>query len=109
MKNGGGMSSKREIIIGTIINILAVATCISLGIAANSVWVGLLCFTGMAALLVAFKKASAPKQVVVVLFVSTLVGLGSPMAAIWLSQLAGRWLWTPLWLYIALLLWASGN
>ncbi len=101
------MNSKKEIILAIITNILLVAIVISLGIAANSVLVGLLCFTGVAGLIVAVKQAAAPKRVV--FFIATLVGLGCLISAIWLSQLAGRWLWTPLWLYIALLLWASGK
>jgi len=79
------------------------ATAVLAGIFSKSIWVGLLVAAGFI-FLDGFNAGSLGG-----IFFRTLIGLGMLGVAAWLSQFAGRWLWTAIWLLAAILSFTMGD
>jgi hypothetical protein len=101
------MSSEQSTRYALIFIGLLLALVVALGWAAGSVWVGLLCLAGLVVLFLAVDKGTNSKYGAFLFY--SLIGLALLGAATWLADLAGRWLWTPLWLLAAVLIGATGS
>jgi len=93
------MEEKTASTIGLVIGLGVLASVIAVGIIAGSFWVGLLAF---ASLVVGFFSisllvASPPNYIAG--FVLWVVEIGLLIWAMSLGDMAGRWWWTPMWLY----------
>lgn len=84
-----------------------VALCVALGLVAGDVWVGVVCFVGLAALHVNLARAVAG-EVSGVFFVSWF-GAWMVSSAGTMAEYDGRWLWAIPWVLAGLVLIATGG
>jgi hypothetical protein len=86
--------------------LLATGLIVLLGIQAKNVWVGVLALVGLVACL--FSLGTARSHQYGGYWIGLVVGLAALTAAVWLSQMAGRFWWTPLFLFISLMFFSNG-
>lgn len=101
------MEDKSSTVLAVITLSLLAALAVFLSIQAHSAWVGILIFAGLLALF--FAMASAQNDEVPAFFAGSLLGLGALIAAVWIGHLAGRFWWTPLWIFLSLLFFVGGR
>lgn len=100
------MRDRASVTVTAIFMLLMAALIVFLGIKAKSVWVGVLAFVGMLAIL--YSLGTARSHQYGGFWIGMIVGLGAMAAAVWLSHLAGRFWWTPLFIFISLMFLSNG-
>lgn len=100
------MQDRTSVVLTAIILLLATGLIVLLGIQASSVWVGVLALAGLLACL--FALGTARSHQYGGFWIGLVIGLAALAAAVWLSRLAGRFWWTPFFLFISLMFFSNG-
>ncbi len=100
------MQDRATVTMTILILLLATGLVVLLGIQAKSVWVGVLAFCGLLACL--FALGTARSHQYGGFWIGLMIGLAALIAAIWLGKMAGRFWWTPLFIFISLMFLSNG-
>lgn len=100
------MQDRTSVTLTILILLLATGLIVLLGIQAKSVWVGALALAGLLACL--FALGTARSHQYGGFWIGLIIGLAALVAAVWLGKMAGRFWWTPLFIFISLMFLSNG-
>ncbi len=100
------MQDRSGVAFAIVVLLLAAGLVVLLGIQAKSAWVSVLAVVGLLASLYSLSTGRAHQYGG--FWIGLIVSLAALAAAVWLSHLAGRFWWTPLFILISILFLANG-
>ncbi len=100
------MQDRTNVPLVIFILLIVLAQIVILGVQAKSVWVSVLALVGV--LVLFYSLGTARTRQFGGFWIGTVLGLVALSAAIWIGHMAGRFWWTPLFLFLSLMFLSTG-